>query len=325
MSKISPDFVLKRSGEAVADLEFWTYDGYHKLIAAYGGQGGIDVWDLQSRRSSLIISSNIPMLSACGLPCGALLTLNKEGDLKVVDVTSGCPVNKIQLNISEVGFCKAAILSPASKRLISALPGERKSSVNVWDINEETIITQLIPPEDFKLGMVWCVKMLYPDHPLAFVGYEDGSLICWDVFERKILSKINLYSEPLMCFDVFEDVKDPQCFEGVAGSVTNDLHKWRTKFCNEELLRNQEISIVRKHRLINAGVASVKIRWDSKIVATGGWDNKIRIFSLKTLKPLAVLDYHTGTVQALSFSASKLLACGSTDKKISIWKVYDDT
>ncbi|KAG0287442.1 Guanine nucleotide binding protein (G protein), beta polypeptide 1-like [Linnemannia gamsii] len=40
------------------------------------------------------------------------------------------------------------------------------------------------------------------------------------------------------------------------------------------------------------GMADGKIRSDEKVIALAGWDGRIRLFSSKTLKPLAVLKYH---------------------------------
>ncbi|KAG0266671.1 Guanine nucleotide binding protein (G protein), beta polypeptide 1-like [Mortierella polycephala] len=49
---------------------------------------------------------------------------------------------------------------------------------------------------------------------------------------------------------------------------------------------------VRQVSLKANGIADVKVRNDNKILALAGWDGRIRIFSCKTLKPLAVLKCH---------------------------------
>ena len=115
--------------------------------------------------------------------------------------------------------------------------------------------------------------------------------------------------------------------------------------------------------LKNAGVADVAIRSDDKIFASGGWDGRyrinlpcfdlttdygihnngtvfglfccclimcrIRVFGFKKGKPLAILNYHSSTVNCLAFPGPSaqtenrnLLVCGSKDKRISLWRLY---
>lgn len=97
-----------------------------------------------------------------------------------------------------------------------------------------------------------------------------------------------------------------------------------------ELTYNSLTQVYKTHTLVNAGISDITIRRDKKILATAGWDHRIRIFGWKRLKPLAVLDYHTATVHCVSFSDHKnarerLLAAGSKDHRISIWSIYTQT
>ena len=333
MSSISPQYVLKQSGEAITDLEFWSPHQTSTLIASYGGKGGVDVWNLSTRRSCLNLPSEVPMLSAHGFATGELLTYDKEGNLKLLDLSESSAITKNHLIISEVGFCKAAVLpeDEHAKKII-AVPGEAKSSVNIWNLSEEAICKQLIPSTDLKLGMPWCIKLLCNVRPLAVVGYEDGSLLIWDINEEKLISKASFFSDPLMCFDAFINENANPVLCGIAGSVNEMFVKWNFVVPNETTQNKKDvqesnlcdISIVKQHKLINSGLSCMKIRNDKKILATGGWDYKIRIFSWKNLKPLAVLDYHKGQIQAISFLNDQLLACGSEDNKISIWKIYNN-
>ncbi|KAF9926539.1 ASTRA complex subunit [Linnemannia zychae] len=53
------------------------------------------------------------------------------------------------------------------------------------------------------------------------------------------------------------------------------------------------------------GMADGKIRSDQKLIALAGWDGRIRLFSAKTLKPLAVLKYHREGLYCLGFAVIK--------------------
>lgn len=50
---------------------------------------------------------------------------------------------------------------------------------------------------------------------------------------------------------------------------------------------------------------------------------RIRVFSMKSMKPLAILSYHRDSVYSLDFSKSdNLLVASSQDNRISLWNIY---
>lgn len=53
----------------------------------------------------------------------------------------------------------------------------------------------------------------------------------------------------------------------------------------------------------HSGQQSLKIRSDSRIFATAGWDSKIRVYSVKTMKEVAVLKWHQVGCYTVAFSS----------------------
>lgn len=53
----------------------------------------------------------------------------------------------------------------------------------------------------------------------------------------------------------------------------------------------------------HAGQQDLHIRSDGRIFATAGWDSKVRVYSCKTLKELAVLHWHKVGCYAVAFAA----------------------
>lgn len=116
------------------------------------------------------------------------------------------------------------------------------------------------------------------------------------------------------------------------GTTSVEVLKDSCFFCFEqlELISNFFPKVYKTHELVNAGISDITIRADKKILATAGWDHRIRIFGWKKMKPLAVLDYHTATVHCVCFSdhsnpRERLLAAGSKDQRISVWSIYAQT
>jgi len=84
-------------------------------------------------------------------------------------------------------------------------------------------------------------------------------------------------------------------------------------------------SLADKIVLSHNGIADVKVRGDRKILASAGWDKRVRLFSWNHVKPLAILKYHTAPVNCLGFSPlldDNLLVSGSADGRVSCWELY---
>jgi len=52
----------------------------------------------------------------------------------------------------------------------------------------------------------------------------------------------------------------------------------------------------------HSGQQSLRVRSDGRILATGGWDTRVRIYSTKTLREVAVLKWHKEGVYAVDFA-----------------------
>jgi WD40 repeat protein len=69
--------------------------------------------------------------------------------------------------------------------------------------------------------------------------------------------------------------------------------------------RTPPTTVQRPHKTTNtkhSGQQSLRVRSDGRIFATGGWDTRIRIYSTKTSKEVAVLKWHKEGVYAVDFA-----------------------
>eukprot|EP00911_Craspedida_sp_UC1_P002017 UC1_evm1s1557 len=85
------------------------------------------------------------------------------------------------------------------------------------------------------------------------------------------------------------------------------------------------LTIARHVPLANPGVNSLALRYDEKLLASGGWDGQVRLFSWPRFRPLAILSAHRAGISSVVFSApldilngGALLAAASKDHRTSL-------
>ncbi len=134
------------------------------------------------------------------------------------------------------------------------------------------------------------------DEFYLLAGFESGEIILFDSRGFSEVSRLNLFKgHPLISFDYLKRLNF-----GCSGSSENEINTFRIdEHCIDGYLNQYGIEI----KLTNPGVNIVKIRQsDSKIFATGGWDNRIRLFGTKKQNSLVVIDFHKSAVNTIDFS-----------------------
>ncbi|CAG8475234.1 24470_t:CDS:2 [Cetraspora pellucida] len=216
---------------------------------------------------------------------------------------------------------------------------------------------------------------------LILAAYENGSVSLWSITinindsvsneDNVVVEKLwdrKEHGESVLSIDL-----SPNKQFAMSTSGDNKIVKYNFDegFREEPLIQSTTVKY--------AGVAEVKIRSDGKIFATAGWDTmcviavifyktiynelwvsnfqliiqnflrkRIRVFSSKSLKPLAILSYHRESVYALAFSCilpldeqdhdksieeekdlgseerieKHYLVGGGKDQRISLWEIY---
>ncbi|XP_038619008.1 guanine nucleotide-binding protein subunit beta-like protein 1 [Tachyglossus aculeatus] len=319
-----PQFVLRGANSAINALHFCQRDP-HGPPALFSGSlsGLVHVWNLETRRVDAILDGHdgksVQWLETLG---GKNLLLSQGRGLRIClwDLAEGRNTVVDSWSSESVGFCKCSLLAGDAGRWLLAVPGKDMEEVQVLDLPSKTSVCTLKPAVGAKLGVPMCLKLWQAAgaDPLLLAGYEDGSVVLWSVAERRVLSCLRSHREPVISLDF-----DSEKAKGVSSSSEKTLNVW-------SLDGQQTLKASHTQELPNPGVADVVLRQDRKILATAGWDHRIRLFAWKKLKPLAVLDYHSAAVHCLAFSAPggpgrQLLAAGSKDQRISIWSIYNQT
>nr|XP_012309607.1 guanine nucleotide-binding protein subunit beta-like protein 1 [Aotus nancymaae]XP_012309608.1 guanine nucleotide-binding protein subunit beta-like protein 1 [Aotus nancymaae] len=313
-----PQFVLRGTQSPVHALHFCEGGQAqgHPLLFSGSQSGLVHIWSLRMRRALTTLAGHggqcVTWLQT--LPQGHQL-LSQGRDLKLClwDLAEGRNAVVDSVRLESVGFCRSSILVRGQPRWMLAVPGKGSDEVQILEMPSKTSVCTLKPEADAKLGMPMCLRLWQADcspRPLLLAGYEDGSVALWDVSEQKVCSRIACHEEPVMDLDF-----DSQKAKGISGSAGKALAVW-------SLDGQQALQVCGTHQLTNPGIAEVTIRPDRKILATAGWDHRIRVFHWRKMQPLAVLAFHSAAVQCVAFAADGLLAAGSKDQRISLWSLY---
>ena len=306
--------------------------------------------------------SGASVLTVEALIGGRLLTQGRDGFVRVWDCRGDSTLDKplLELPSESYNFCQAAAsdalagsnmfdgdgdattAAPATSggAPLLAMANADAQRLHVWDLRQppKSPPALILAPSESagKAGMCMCCRFCRDDAVLLS-GWEDGSLQVFDLrggttaggggggenannAAAPPLSR-RLHKEPLLCVTT-----DPKGAHALSGSADCSLYVTPLSSGGEaapaEPVAHLSIPVTNEASG-SGGIASIAMRPDGRIFAAGGWDYRVRIWQMKKFKPLAVLQQHRGTVNAVSFSYdSKWLASASTDKIIAIWSLF---
>uniref|UniRef100_A0A8D0BRS3 G protein subunit beta 1 like n=2 Tax=Salvator merianae TaxID=96440 RepID=A0A8D0BRS3_SALMN len=320
-----PQYVLRGTNDAVNSLHFHCSDQNLPTLFSGSSNGLIHIWSLKTRRVEKALDGHsgksVLWLSTLCSRKNFLLSQGRDRNICLWDLAEGRSAVSDSVSTGNVGFCKCSLLELAERRWLLATPWEDLGEVRVLELPSKKLVCTLKPEAGAKLGMPISLKLWQPaggSHPFLLAGYEDGSVVLWNLAMGKMQSRLACHEGPVMSFDF-----DPDKAKGVSGSSEKMLCVWSH---NEQ----QNLQLQQTYELTNPGIAEVTLRQDKKLLATAGWDHRIRLFGWKKLKPLAVLGYHSASVHSVAFSdhsqpSERLMAAGSKDHRISVWSIYNQT
>ena len=153
-----------------------------------------------------------------------------------------------------------------------------------------------------KNGMVMAVSLFRQGHSLTLIaGFEnglaavaqlgDGSTSTWTVKYQN-----TSHTQPILSLDVSPD---RSFFLTSAADAVIAKHPVPSP---SHIITALQTEPLKKINTKHSGQQSLRIRGDNLIFATAGWDSKIRIYSVKTMKEVAVLKWHQVGCYAAAFS-----------------------
>jgi WD40 repeat protein len=322
--------------------------------------GEVRLWDLEFRRPVVTLRAhqgNGGALAVAALGDGArLLSQGREGRVKVWDVatlrasdgdgaganqsseaaTAAKSANSLPLRAVEtspVSFCRVATCAEEPELFLAPSP-RAENTLLLHDARLPRAAMEIacedarLPPDARVFGSCMSARLLRAAKggPLvAAAGGEGGLLRAYDCrAPQRPLCELRLHSEPLLAFDI--DPARLRAGDGATLGVSGSAGKGLVAF---ELAGDMSSG-----RALGAlpgseefeGFADVAARRDGAVLASGGWDHRVRVFSLRSLKPLALLRFHTQTVGAVAWAPDEarmgLLASGGKEGLVALWKLY---
>lgn len=242
-----------------------------------------------------------------------LITMERGGIIKTHQYNNSDYKLLATENLNHKGFCKPTF-SKENNTIYG--PKDNNSIIGLSLHSLETTLRLDLPDNLTGIGVLSYIKY-YSTSSASYIlsGYESGKILLWDLKSLSVLSEFQ--AEDYVSAIDFDPFKN----RGIIANVTDTITIFAIN-ASQELTKTSSISIK------NRGLNCAKIRRDAKIFCTAGWDSKIRVFSWKSLRPLAALTEHKGSVLDLVYfeddvdSCSNLMASGGSDGQICIWKIY---
>lgn len=226
--------------------------------------------------------------------------------------------------MDHVGFCR---FTTDGDEHIFYPKGDNEIFMNRMEAPDNRSATILNPKalmderkELMKLGYLMCMKPIrFSNQLYLLAGYESGVFLTWDLRMNAVIN-VATFPEGPIAFDFCSDTN-----RGIFGNSSDKLGIFGYQRNEMKLIGRGDIAIK------NAGINCIRIRKDQKVFCTGGVDGRVRVFSWKSLRPLAVLTEHRSAVNDIIYSNEKvdlwnsqIMATTDNDGQISLWNLYNN-
>ncbi|CUS09725.1 unnamed protein product [Tuber aestivum] len=330
-------------------------DGWDGKIITHGRDNKLFVWRVEEegmdvllpvedevrwRRSPWLVASlDVNALNFCGF--------------------GGCAGATAAAATGEGGYL-VAVPAPLRAEDVGRFPCLGVGCVDVMRLPDGARVYAGVRHEGVKTGMAMSLSMFYSgEHLVLVAGYESGHAVVykWDTKDTwKVVYTHKPHSQPILSLSVSPTPDtNPYFITSSADSVIAKhplpiLTTTPAPNTPDTPPPNEPIKVTDTRHY---GQQSITIRSDGRIFSTAGWDSRIRVYSVKTMKELAVLKWHREGCYAVAFGEildggsgqeggdgdgrevlsvekrrekkvkeTHWVAGGAKDGKVSLWEIY---
>ncbi|KAH8678641.1 WD repeat-containing protein [Tricladium varicosporioides] len=269
------------------------------------------------------------------------------------------------LHVNTMNFCSFAQTSvpsdgdsDSSKEILVAVPNTLTSeTVDIFHFPSSERRHTVPNDSSFKGGMIMSISIFHhPDTKFLTVasGYESGHTSVSQLSSSgwKSLYISHPHTQPILSLSI-----DPMEEFYITSSADATIAKHPIPASAENVIMAVESKPLKILQTKHSGQQGLRIRSDGKVYATAGWDSKVRVYSTKSMKELAVLKWHKEGCYAVAFANiqheqaytdepneqslekkvgtmtvkeqriwksrnTHWIAAGSKDGKVSLWDIY---
>ena len=231
------------------------------------------------------------------------------------------------LTVNSLNFCAFAMCHGEStserhlQSILLAVPDTSDSEgIDVFRLPTEQRTGTIEAQRNVKTGMVMALAIR--ETPLAMIiaaGYESGHTVLYSRLSSSdawnTLYSCRPHTQPILSLDSHSSY-----------FITSSADAMIAKHPFLEALSPAPASLKSPLKTVktkHSGQQGLAVRSDGKIFATAGWDSRVRVYSCKTLKELAVLKWHREGCMATAFAQILGLA-DSYDDQASFLNTSND-
>lgn len=170
---------------------------------------------------------------------------------------------------------------------------------------------------DVGTGMIMTLKLRQKDNSLFLcTGYESGHTIV-QILETEKNEWNTIHVAQSHCQPVLSVDTSPNLHTYYSCAADSVIAEYPLSSGEKEESSPYDVeTCIRKVTTGHTGQQQIRVRSDGQILATAGWDGRIRIYSTKSLKELAVLIWHKQGCYTVDFAT--VLCNAVADKQGSL-------
>ncbi|KAL2354441.1 WD40-repeat-containing domain protein [Cryomyces antarcticus] len=206
------------------------------------------------------------------------------------------------------------VAGTAPKPILVAVPGTLDAQIDIFQLPLGQRISSIPAMKCTSTGMVMALRTLVlNDRVVVLTGYENGHTCVWR--SRGTLSASfpqcqdlstkwdcvyshQAHTQPVLSLDVAVRLG---CYYTSSADATLAQHPLPSSSA-PPLKDKTAMEPIRTVQTKHSGQQALTVRSDERILATAGWDARVRVYSAKTMKELAVLKWHKEGCYAVAFA-----------------------
>ncbi len=298
------DFGLKLEKELLGHTRYvycLDFSPNQEYLASGSADETIRIWDTRSGKEKRTIEESYKEL--WGIP----VRFSPDGNYLAAGVYEKLKLYDAQSNFNERASCDAhkrgiqsVSISPDNKYVISAgADGE----IKIWSIPDLKLVSSRMAHS----SEVWSVSVS-PKGDFLISGGEDGSFKVWKIPSLELFKDVKFHILPI---EYVRYSKSGNLFLVASADATVSVWKKGEYNGPYRLLKGQL-----------GGVLTADFSPDERFVFSGGEDDTIYVYELKTAEVIYRLKEHYGDVMSVVVSPDgSFLASGSRDRSIKFWKL----